>query len=236
LERGGKRSATPLWIDMVFEQFLNDDRNAKRRRRFVLPAHSKNEHSTKGDTNMNTRNIFTKVSIAIALVALVATGAVWQIRRAHAMPTAVEDQARFGMIGLTRGQTMRLNIVNLSQPPDPDKQIPPPCRVVLSFRDAAGQPIRNSDGQVIRREVSLQSGESAFLDLNADMFGGPSTNADVAPARLQLRPFVRVLQAPGDPNIPPPCFPTMEVFDNTSGRTSIISAGFVPPPEPGRQQ
>src|SRR3989442_1260899 len=105
----------------------------------------------KGVTNMNTRNIFTKISIAIALVALVATGAVWQIRRAHAnpMPTAVEDQARFGMVGITRGQTMRLNVVNLSNPPDPDKQVPPdPCRVVLSFRSAAGQPIRNSDGQV----------------------------------------------------------------------------------------
>jgi len=240
LERGGKRSATPLWIDMVFKQFLNDDRNAKRRRRFVLPAHSKNEHSTKGDTNMNTRNISTKVSIAIALVALVATGAVWQIRRAHAMPTAVEDQARFGMVGITRGQTMRLNIVNLNAPPDPDKQLPPdPCRVVLSFRDAAGHPFRNSDGQVIRREVSLQSGQSDFLDLNGVMFGGPSTNADTS-MRVQLRPFVRVLTAPPEPDrggLPPdPCRATMEVFDNASGRTSIFSASFTAPPDPERQQ
>src|SRR5207245_4427702 len=107
----------------------------------TLKTDSFNQKETE---NVNTRNIFTKVSIAIALVALVATGAVWQIRRAHAIPTAVEDQARFGMVGITRGQTMRLNIVNLSQPPEPDKQVPPdPCRVVLSFRNAAGQPFRN---------------------------------------------------------------------------------------------
>ena len=169
-----------------------------------------------------------------------ATGAVWQIRRAHAMPTAVEDQAHFGMVGITRGQTMRLNIVNLNAPPDADKQLPPdPCRVVLSFRDAAGHPFRNSDGQVIRREVSLQSGQSDFLDLNGDMFGGPSTNADTS-MRVQLRPFVRVLTAPPEPDrggLPPdPCRATMEVFDNASGRTSIFSASFTAPPDPERQQ
>ena len=86
-------------------------------------------------------------------------------------------------------------------------------------------------------DVELQAGESAFFDLNADVFA-PSTNADVAPgpARLQLRPFVRMLTPP-DPNrngFPPdPCRATMEVFDNTSGRTSIF-AEFTTPPDPNR--
>jgi len=110
---------------------------------------------------------------------------------------------------------------------------------LLSFRNAAGEPFTNNDGQPIRRVVELQAGESAFLDLNADVFAPPSTNADVAPgpARLQVRPFVRVLTPP-DPNRdgtpPDPCRATIEVFDNTSGRTSIFSAGFSPPPDPGR--
>ena len=147
---------------------------------------------------MNTRNIFKKVSIAIALVALLASGAIWELRRVRAA-IDINLRAAFGMVGITHGQTMRLNVVNLTPPPDNDRQIPPPCRVVLSFRDAAGQPIRNSDGQVIRREVSLQSGESAFLDLNGDMFGGPSTNADTS-MRVQHRPFVRVLLGPPDPD------------------------------------
>ena len=183
---------------------------------------------------MNTRNIFNKLSIAIALAALFAGGAIWEIRRVRA---SGGFERAFGMVGITRGQTMRLSVVNLTSPPDPDRQIPPPCRVVLSFRDGNGHPFTYSDGQVIRRVVELQSGESAFLDLNGDMFGPPTTNDAVGPARTQLRPFVRVLASPPEPdrNLPPPCFPTMEVFDNASGRTSLFSAGFQAPPDPERQ-
>src|SRR5437763_4474456 len=113
---------------------------------------------------MNTRKIFTKLSIAIALVALAAAGAVWQIRSVHAVPPPDPDRT-FGILGITPDQTMRLNVVNLS-PPDPNRQSPPdPCRVLLSFRNAAGQPFTNNDGQPIRRVVELQTGESAFLDL-----------------------------------------------------------------------
>ena len=119
-------------------------------------------------------------------------------------------------------------------------QARPRCCLAIGWKgNAVGEPFTNNDGQPIRRTVELQAGESAFLDLNADVFAPPSTNADVAPgpARLQLRPFVRVLVAPPDPSrngIPPdPCRATMEVFDNTSGRTSIF-AGFNPPPDPDR--
>jgi hypothetical protein len=180
---------------------------------------------------MKTRSIFTKLSIAVALVALASTVTIWEVRRVHAQPPPEPDR-NFGMVGITRGETLRLNVVNLS-PPDPNRQYPPdPCRVLLSFRNAAGQPFTNSDGQPIRRVVELQAGESAFLDLNADAFAPPSTNADVAPgaARLQLRPFVRVQQQPPpdpDKQSPPdPCRATMEVFDNTTGRTSIFASSF----------
>ena len=190
---------------------------------------------------MNNRNILTKVSLAIAVATLLATTTIWEVRRVHAMPSGgFEDQARtLGMVGITRGQTMRLNVVNLVTLSD--GQYPPdPCRVVLSFRNAQGQAIKNSDGQIIRRSVELQAGESAFLDLNGDMFGGPPpTNDTVAPLRVQLRPFVRVLQGPPEPERqypPDPCRATMEVFDNASGRTSLFAAGFQPPPEGDRQQ
>ena len=65
---------------------------------------------------MNTRNIFTKLSIAIALVALLASGVVWEVRRVRAA-IDINLRAAFGMVGITRGQTMRLNIVNLQPPP-----------------------------------------------------------------------------------------------------------------------
>jgi hypothetical protein len=145
----------------------------------------------------------------------------------HAVAPPDPDRTTFGMVGITRGQSMRLNVVNLVTLSE--GQLPPdPCRVVLSFRDAAGQPFRNSDGQVIRREVNLQSGESAFLDLNGDIFGEPSTNADTAPLRVQLRPFVRVLQSPSDPERqypPDPCRATGEVFNNTTLQTSFVLPG-----------
>jgi hypothetical protein len=133
------------------------------------------------------------------------------------------------MVGITRGQTLRLNVVNLQPPSDPDRQVPPdPCHVVLSFRNAQGQPFRNTDGQIIRRTVELPAGESAFLDLNGDMFGAPSTNVDTAPLRVQLRPFVRVLTSPPEPDrqLPPdPCRATAEVFNNTTLQTSFVMPG-----------
>src|SRR5215831_2842281 len=184
---------------------------------------------------MNTRYIFTKLSIAIALGAILATAAVWEVQ--HVKANAPPDPERtVGMVGITQGQTMRLNVVNLNPPPDPDAP-PGPCRMLLSFRDANGQPFTDSNGQEIGQVVELQGGQSAFLDLNGDIFaGGISTNG--GPARLQLRPLVGVLVSPPDPEkqYPPgPCRASMEVFDNASGRTSVF-ANFEPPPDPAREQ
>jgi hypothetical protein len=183
---------------------------------------------------MNTRTIFAKLSIAIGLVAIASIATIWQVRRVHAQPPPDPDRT-VGMIGVTRGQTVRLNIVNLAIAVD--GQFPPdPCRVVLTFRNADGRPFTNSDGQVLRRAVELQTGQSAFLDLNADAFIPPSTN-DSLP-RLQLRPFVRVQSEPAaSTQYPPdPCRATMEVVDNASGRTSLFAAGFQQPPDPERVQ
>lgn len=175
---------------------------------------------------MNTRSIFTKLSIAIALVAVLSSGAIWEIRRVLA---SGGFERTGGMVGITRGQTVRLNVVDLAAM-NSDGTLPPPCRVVLTFRDANGRPFTNSDGQVVRRAVELQVGDSAFLDLNGDNFLAPPTTNDTSgPLRLQLRPLVRVLQPPPDPEIPPPCRTTMEIFDNVTGRTSIFAQG---PPDP----
>jgi hypothetical protein len=180
---------------------------------------------------MKTRNIFTKLSIAMTLVALLTTGAVWEVRRVRASTPPDPDRS-VGTVGITLGQTLRLNVVDLAIAAD--GQLPPdPCRVVLTFRDPNGRPFTDEKGNVIRRAIELQAGQSAFLDLNGDMFAGPGTTGDTkGPVRLQLRPFVRVLSEPSDSTsqIPPdPCRATMEVFDNASGRTSLFSAGFTPP-------
>src|SRR5215831_6537205 len=154
---------------------------------------------------MRTRYIFTKLSIAIALIAVLASGAIWELRRVKANAPNDPDRT-VGMVGITQGQTLRLNVANVC-PSGPDDQVPPgpcrlqppgdpeippgPCRVLLSFRDAHGQPFTDSNGQVIRQVSELQAGQSTFLDLNGDVFaGGISTNG--GSLRLQLRPVVRL--------------------------------------------
>ena len=106
---------------------------------------------------MKTEN-FTKRNLALmALAGAVATGLIWQVRRVRASNPRPDPPGKFGMVGITRGQTLRLNVVNLVTPPDPGRQVPPPCRVVLSFRDANGRPFTDSDGQVLRRTVEYRT-------------------------------------------------------------------------------
>jgi hypothetical protein len=135
------------------------------------------------------------------------------------MPTAVEYDPAFGIVGITRGETMRLNVANLLAP-GVGEAPPDPCRVLLSFRDANGRPFTDANGQVVRSEVTLNAGDSTFLELNGNLFGPPSINGS---GRLQLRPLIQIFTVRG--SFAPPCVPTMEVFDNTTGRTSLF-AGF----------
>jgi hypothetical protein len=195
------------------------------------------DHFDKGKEQViKMKSTMKKVLVVISLAALVGAGVIWEVRRASAF-NPQPDPPGFGMVGITRAQTIRLNVVNLSNPPEPDRQLPPdPCRVVLSFRNSQGQPFTNGDGQPVRRVVELQAGESAFLDLNGEQLLGSGDTT--APARAQLRPFVRVQQGPSGKQAPPdPCFPTVEVFDNATGRTSLFaSPNLVDPPDPDRQQ
>jgi hypothetical protein len=162
-----------------------------------------------------------KLTVALTLAALVLTIATWQVTRVRAFNPQPDPPGKFLMVGITPGQTLRLNVVNLITAGD--RQIPPgPCRVVLSFRDAAGHVIDDANGQPIRRTVELQAGESAFLDLNGDQLGGVGTNLLT---RLEVRPFVRVVFQTDPGNLPPPCRANAEVFDNLTLRTSLMVPG-----------
>jgi hypothetical protein len=132
------------------------------------------------------------------------------------------DPPGFGMLGITPGQTIRINVVNTNQP---NAELPPdPCRVVMTFRDPNGGVIQNANGQPIRRIVLLAAGQAASLDLNADDFSRELTNL-----RIQLRPDVRVQQPSGNGLTPPdPCIPTAEVINNNNGRTQFMIAAQPP--------
>jgi hypothetical protein len=116
----------------------------------------------------------------------------------------------FGMVGIAQGQTARLNLVNTASPNA--VLLAPPCRARLRFLDA--------DGNVLARlAVEVPAGHATFLDYSPAFVG---TNADVVgPARAEIRAAVTFL----DEEVPPdPCRVNAEIFDNATGRTSILYA------------
>jgi hypothetical protein len=176
-----------------------------------------------------------KIVALVAIIAIATAGIVIRVRAQvdQAPPEPDKRIALFGMTGITRTQTARISVANLTSPPDPE--IPPdPCRVVMAFVDAAGNVLRNSDGQPVRREVMLEAGRAAFLQINGSEF----ISSDGV--RINLRPIVRVFQGPPDPErtLPPdPCVPTLEIIDNGTAKTSLLFAGTpnLTPPDPNLQ-
>ena len=184
---------------------------------------------------MKTHNIRKRVGIMAALATMLATGAIWEVRRARAFNPQPDPPGRYTMVGIVRGQSIRINASNIA-PTNPN--LPPdPCRAHLAFVDGDGNVLTNPrTGEAVGRTVTLQNGQSIFLHLNADEF----SNGDTTAARLQLRPVFRSVTLNPDPLSPPdPCVPSVEVIDNATSRTSFVYAGtpsFVDPPDPDRPQ
>ena len=118
----------------------------------------------------------------------------------HAEPVqAFEDpnEKPSPMVGLARGQTARLNVVNIG---DPSIE---PCEVQMVFYDSQGKALA-SDVQ------KLDPGVATFLDLGYGDIGDPTI-------RVQIRAWVKVVV--GDPTL---CLSSLEVFDNETGRTTVF--------------
>ena len=121
----------------------------------------------------------------------------------HAPPSDYDS----GIVGITRGQVARLNVVNTSDIYRPTGYPPDPCRVTLSFYTREGMLL----AQVTR---VLAPGQAASLDVNANDFV-PNQGS-----RLQLHAVVNV--APGTSGITPCVMPTVEGFDLNDGKTSFL--------------
>jgi hypothetical protein len=177
------------------------------------------------------RRIVTSLAL-VALAALVSLGIFRGTPRAHAQDVSppIGDRISFGMVGITQGQTARINVANVIAPNDPNWP-PGPTRVVLTFLNSDGQLFRNRDGSPIRRAAMLERGQATFLDLNFDEY-------PPGPTRIQLRAVVTVFPpGPYDSALPPgPTVPTtVEVINNANGRTVFALSGppavrQVPPP------
>lgn len=175
---------------------------------------------------MKARNSILKL---IALVAVIATGAIWgadgvsaslnsanskilygitQDRAAHLSRVNLEDEERddpffrTGMFGITQNQTARLSLANAD-----DGSFVPCIRVELSFVD--------SEGKILSQKVyDVEAGKSAFLDLRGDEIVRRSSS------RSQIRAVFRFVGTP-DTRLYM-WLPTVEVFDNESGETRFV--------------
>ena len=142
---------------------------------------------------MNTRNSFSKLLVLAALMALVA---VFGVRSQRAQAYEDPNEKPSPMVGLARGQTARLNVVNIG---DPNLE---PCEVQMLFYD--------SQGKALARDVQkLDPGVATFLDLGYSDIGDPNS-------RVQIRAWIKVI---GDPTL---CLSSLEVFDDETGRTTIF--------------
>jgi hypothetical protein len=188
----------------------------------------------------NKRTLTITIAI-VALALLTAFGIFRNVPRTRAqtdIPPPTNDRISFGMVGITSGQTVRVSVANTIMPSD-ENWPPGPTRVVLTFRSLSGNLIRNRSGEIIRKAVDLERGDSTFLD--ADFGALPPPVND----RLQLRAVIVAIPPPvGDTNQTPPPIndriaSTVEVINNANGRTQFavfthpaVLRGFNPQPDP----
>lgn len=137
---------------------------------------------------------------------------------------ALNPTQMFGMVGVALNQTARLNVVNVTGPPVVAGAVPLVCRLTLQFFD-------DQNTKVAELAVdSLDPGKATHLD-----YARPAATATAVPARVQVRAVVVNTSAvtgvpqPGAPTIQvvSPCtvLPTVEVFDNDTGKTQVFMSG-----------
>lgn len=135
----------------------------------------------------------------------------------------------FGMVGITVHQTARLNVVNLSgtvagSPTTSSSTPVSPCKAELMFLDNTGKTFINTAGQPIDTLLTLAPGQSGSLDLNADGLQGNIGS------RVEVHAVIKDgVQQPAPLNSVFSCFnvPTLEVFDNATGKTTALFSNAV---------
>lgn len=148
------------------------------------------------------------------LAVLAAFAALWNSPSVSAISDE-EGKLHTGMFGLAPQQTARLNLVHIGDP----NENPAPCAAEMVFYDGFGNRLAQS-------RVQLRAGESALLDLQHQQLGRAG--------RVQ----VRAEWVGFNPQPDPPgrrfgkCLGTAEVFDDVTGKTTLVIGNpeDLPPP------
>jgi len=138
------------------------------------------------------------------------------------LPAHAQSGAGFAIAGIATGQSARVNALNLgSRASTSDSS----CTVTLRFLDEKGTELKSS-------EVVLGAGKGAHLDLSRDQVPGE-------PGRTQIRAVLLFGFAGGAPPGPDvqnryDCniVPSFEVYDNATGKTSVVLTDTKPLPTP----
>jgi hypothetical protein len=126
-------------------------------------------------------------------------------------------------LGITQGQTARINMVNS---PNPKSALPPlPITVEMCFHDSRGNPILDRSGLPVQKTVIINPHHGDFLDLNGNLVAPPG-------GRVVVIPCVRILSiSEGSFAVP-----TLELYNNLIKTTFVLSPGtakgFDPQPDP----
>ncbi len=167
---------------------------------------------------MKAKSIHSAVPLLAALVMALAPGA------ARAQPSS-QPGVGFAMIGVATGQSARISALNLgSRSSTKDSS----CSVTLQFLDIQGQLLKQT-------VVTVRPGNGATLDLSRDQLPGDGLRAEIRAVLLfgysgGTPPGPDILQQ-FDCNI----VPSIEVYDNQTGRTSFILTDAKPLPQPDQR-
>lgn len=147
--------------------------------------------------NWETTQMKRALVIAVAALIVFVAGA----KIVKAFNPQPDPPALFGMMGITPGETMQLNIVNVQL-----SQLPPgPCRVTLRF-------VNSSGGILKQQTVTVKPTQAASLKITGAEAGGAFRN--------EIHP---VLAVPATEATGCSAIGSVEVFNSTSGQTSILA-------------
>ena len=188
---------------------------------------------------MKVRNTFLRVVSLVAFAAAVfGAAAIFDQGRSRAAAFNPQpDLFVYGMIGITREQTARLNVVNWGDvQPGPCRSSgevqPGPCRVQVEFIWF------DSQGNRLARSVqTLERGHAGFLDLDGATLDWSGPGDRMASNRTQIRANVRLYEDPSLQPVPSRnaanLAATVEVFDNfgpDAGKSRFAVDAFQPTP------
>ena len=124
-----------------------------------------------------------------------------------------------GMVGITQGETARLNLLNpgvaISPASGATTSVSANCSAAVAFFDGAGNNLKSTT-------VSVPPGQSVGFDLHSDTDLGLA-----AGDRKEIRAVVTLPAVPGATStsaLAPACklIPTLEIFDSLTLRTLVV--------------